>query len=113
MKKFLLIDNEATKNIKLAVNRSSLDIGCDQGYGSERSPEDDFPPILSILHNSFRTHLQTNQDLKKDADKINENDFPFIKEGLYIIINRPFLDYENIETGREIVLSKNRTCSRL
>lgn len=30
------------------MKRTIFDIGCDQGYGSERSPEDELPPILTI-----------------------------------------------------------------
>lgn len=35
--------------IKLPTNRSIVDVGCDQGYGSERSPEDELPPSLPLM----------------------------------------------------------------
>lgn len=31
------------------INRNAFDTGCDQGYGSERSPEDELPPPLPQL----------------------------------------------------------------
>lgn len=66
-------------NLKLALNRSSLDVGYDQGYGSERSPEDDFPPIMPIPQNSL--HKPTAQKLKSGTDKVSESDFSFITKG--------------------------------
>ncbi|XP_053678136.1 uncharacterized protein LOC128728533 [Anopheles nili] len=35
---------------KLLLHRTVVDAGCDQGYGSERSPEDELPPPLLLLH---------------------------------------------------------------
>lgn len=67
-------------NLKLALNRSSLDVGYDQGYGSERSPEEDFPP-MPIPQNSLQAHKPTAQKLKSGMDKVSENDFSFITKG--------------------------------
>ncbi|XP_035894438.1 uncharacterized protein LOC118504268 isoform X3 [Anopheles stephensi] len=36
--------------LKLPLHRTAIDAGCDQGYGSERSPEDDLPPPLLLMH---------------------------------------------------------------
>lgn len=72
-------------NLELSINRLSLDVGCDQGYGSERSPEDDFPPILSIPYKTFQTHLQTPYQMKSKSHEINENDFSFVREGKHKI----------------------------
>lgn len=68
-------------NLKLTLNRSSLDVGCDQGYGSERSPEEDFPPNLTVPHKSFQGHLKTSHKPKWITNKISEREFDFIKEG--------------------------------
>lgn len=35
--------------MRLPLNRTAVDAGCDQGYGSERSPEDELPPPLPQL----------------------------------------------------------------
>lgn len=35
--------------LRLPLNRNAFDPGCDQGYGSERSPEDELPPPLPQL----------------------------------------------------------------
>ncbi|XP_058176237.1 uncharacterized protein LOC131291066 [Anopheles ziemanni] len=36
--------------LKLPLHRTNVDAGCDQGYGSERSPEDELPPPLLLIH---------------------------------------------------------------
>lgn len=36
--------------LRLPINRVAFDPSCDQGYGSERSPEDELPPPLPNLH---------------------------------------------------------------
>ncbi|XP_053661424.1 uncharacterized protein LOC128710392 [Anopheles marshallii] len=40
----------ANLQLKLPLHRTAIDAGCDQGYGSERSPEDDLPPPLLLMH---------------------------------------------------------------
>ncbi|XP_037905951.1 uncharacterized protein LOC119648308 isoform X5 [Hermetia illucens] len=37
--------------LKLPLTRSNFDPSCDQGYGSERSPEDEFPPPMPHMTN--------------------------------------------------------------
>lgn len=55
-----------------------MDVGCDQGYGSERSPEEELPPILSIPYQSIEA-----QPLYQhyNRDTISESDFNFITPG--------------------------------
>jgi hypothetical protein len=36
-------------SFKLPLNRTNIDTGYDQGYGSERSPEDELPPPLPMM----------------------------------------------------------------
>lgn len=69
-------------HLKLVINRSNMDVGCDQGYGSERSPEDELPPILSIPYQSIEAqplYQQKSQQYSRDA--ISESDFNFITPG--------------------------------
>lgn len=56
-----------------------MDVGCDQGYGSERSPEDELPPILSIPYQSIEAQPLYQQMYNRD--KISESDFNFITSG--------------------------------
>lgn len=70
-------------HLKLVINRSNMDVGCDQGYGSERSPEDEIPPILSIPYQSIGAQPQYHQNLPYSGITISENDFNFITAGSY------------------------------
>lgn len=56
-------------------------MGCDQGYGSERSPEDELPPILSIPYQTIEP--QYHQKLQRNNGTISESDFNFITKGSY------------------------------
>lgn len=69
--------------LKLAINRSNMDVGCDQGYGSERSPEDELPPILSIPYQSVEAQPLYQQKIQQHnhRDTISESDFNFIAPG--------------------------------
>lgn len=67
-------------HLKLPINRTNFDMGCDQGYGSERSPEDELPPTLPILSIPYQA---THQQPQWDYDKINGCDFSFITKGKY------------------------------
>lgn len=60
-----------------------MDVGCDQGYGSERSPEDELPPILSIPYQSIEAQPQYQQQQKSQYNRgaINDSDFSFITQG--------------------------------
>lgn len=70
-------------HLKLAINRSNLDVGCDQGYGSERSPEDELPPpILSIPYQTIEPHYHQKPQTNNATN--SESDYNFITEGLYI-----------------------------
>lgn len=69
-------------HLKLAINRSNMDVGCDQGYGSERSPEEELPPILSIPYQSIESQPQYQQKLHQfNHGAIGESDFSFITQG--------------------------------
>lgn len=71
-------------HLKLAINRSNLDVGCDQGYGSERSPEEELPPILSIPYQSIdaQAHPQYHQNpAQRSNGEISESGFSFITKG--------------------------------
>lgn len=75
---------ETAMHLKLAINRLNLDVGCDQGYGSERSPEDEHPPILSIPYQSIDPKQQQHQHHQKSQRNngtINESHFNFITKG--------------------------------
>lgn len=73
-------------HLKLAINRSNLE-PCDQGYGSERSPErspeDELPPILSIPYQSIEP--QYHQKPQWNHGTISESDFNFITKGSHLI----------------------------
>lgn len=72
-------------HLKLAINRSNADVGCDQGYGSERSPEEELPPpILSIPYQSIdaQAHPHYHQKPQWNNGAISESDFNFITKGL-------------------------------
>lgn len=59
-----------------------MDVGCDQGYGSERSPEEELPPILSIPYQSMEAQPLYQQKAQHySRDKISESDFNFITSG--------------------------------
>lgn len=82
---FLFLVNSYTEtgmHLKLVINRSNMDVGCDQGYGSERSPEDELPPILSIPYQSIEAQpLYQQKAHQYGRDKISESDFDFITPG--------------------------------
>lgn len=44
--RLIFVFPEHKRELKLQINRSTFDTGCDQGYGSERSPEDELPPPM-------------------------------------------------------------------
>lgn len=74
---------ETGMHLKLVINRSNMDVGCDQGYGSERSPEDELPPILSIPYQSIEAQpLYQQKSQHYSRVKISESDFNFITTGL-------------------------------
>lgn len=60
-------------------------MGCDQGYGSERSPEDELPPILSIPYQTIEP--QYHQKPQRNNGTISESDFNFITKGSYSRFN--------------------------
>lgn len=67
-------------HLKLQINRSNFDIGCDQGYASERSPEDEVPPLFP----HFRApsyHSMHNQRKQWTYDTRNAYDYSFITPG--------------------------------
>lgn len=73
-------------HLKLAINRSNLDVGCDQGYisCSERSPEEELPPILSIPYQSIDAPAHPHYHQKPQTwnnGTISESDFSFITKG--------------------------------
>lgn len=69
-------------HLKLVINRTNMDVGCDQGYGSERSPEEELPPILSIPYQSMEAQPLYQQKAQQyNRDKISESDFNFITSG--------------------------------
>lgn len=73
----LFAENKADLQLKLPINRTNFDVGCDQGYGSERSPEDELPPSLPILSIPYQA---SNQQPQWDYDK-NGYDYSFITQG--------------------------------
>lgn len=58
-----------------------MDVGCDQGYGSERSPEDELPPILSIPYQSIEAQPQYQQKSQNNRHAISDSNFSFITQG--------------------------------
>lgn len=64
--------------LKLPINRSNLDIGCDQGYGSERSPEDELPPPLPLGTITYQPEIH---EPPWDYDKFNGCEYRFITKG--------------------------------
>lgn len=68
-------------HLKLNMNRSNMDVGCDQGYGSERSPEEELPPILSIPYQSIEAQPQYQQKFQNNRGAIGDSNFTFITPG--------------------------------
>lgn len=64
--------------LKLPIHRSVIDIGCDQGYGSERSPEDELPPPIPLL----ATNQASNQHISFDFKNLNGCEYGFITNGI-------------------------------
>lgn len=77
---FSLVFSETRSDIqlKLPINRSNLDIGCDQGYGSERSPEDELPPPLPLMSIPYQPEIH---QPPWDYDKLNGCEYSFITKG--------------------------------
>lgn len=70
-------------HLKLNINRSNLD-GGDQGYGSERSPEDELPPILSFPYQTLGGAQSNNHQIPANQwipHVANQSDFRFITNG--------------------------------
>lgn len=67
--------------MKLPINRSNLDIGCDQGYGSERSPEDEQPPSLPVMSIPYQPEIH---QPPWDYNKINGCEYSFITKGTFL-----------------------------
>lgn len=72
--------------LKLPINRVNIDTGCDQGYGSERSPEDELPPPLPLLTLPYQHPMPLNYD------KQNGYEYSFITQGKFnlklVLINK-------------------------
>lgn len=71
-------ENKPDIQLKLPpINRINFDTGCDQGYGSERSPEDELPPPLPILP----PQPYQPQHHQYDYEKYNGCEYSFITPG--------------------------------
>ncbi|XP_055617169.1 uncharacterized protein LOC129762697 isoform X3 [Toxorhynchites rutilus septentrionalis] len=51
--------------MKLPLHRSTVDTGYDQGYGSERSPEDELPPPLLLMHEAQYNEILASSQLNQ------------------------------------------------
>lgn len=71
--------------LKLPLNRVNFDAGCDQGYGSERSPEDEVPPVLPLL----RDVQFAGANIQILANTIQQHDWSFEKDYDFITKGRP------------------------
>lgn len=62
--------------LKLPLHRSTVDTGYDQGYGSERSPEDEMPPPLLLMHEAQYKEILASSGLNQQlpASVIEPND---------------------------------------
>lgn len=80
---FLFTENRPDIQLKLPINRSNFDIGCDQGYASERSPEDEVPPLFPPFR-AASYHSMHNRRPQWDYDTRNACDYSFITPGKLI-----------------------------
>lgn len=90
--------------LKLPVqHRVNFDTGCDQGYGSERSPEEEVPPTLPSLMNgldpfningppalmmmgppiALAPPATTSNSQRTTDDRFDCGDYDFITKGMY------------------------------
>ncbi|KXJ74182.1 hypothetical protein RP20_CCG014207 [Aedes albopictus] len=62
--------------LKLPLHRTTVDTGYDQGYGSERSPEDEMPPPLLLMHEAQYNEILASSGLNQlpPASVIEPND---------------------------------------
>ncbi|XP_062537332.1 uncharacterized protein LOC134205768 isoform X2 [Armigeres subalbatus] len=62
--------------LKLPLHRTTVDTGYDQGYGSERSPEDEMPPPLLLMHEAQYNEILASSGLNQQlpASVIEPND---------------------------------------
>lgn len=75
-----ITENRPDIQLKLPINRSNFDIGCDQGYASERSPEDEVPPLFPPFR-AASYHSMHNARPQWDYDTRNACDYSFITPG--------------------------------
>lgn len=75
------LENKPDIQLKLPINRSNVDVGCDQGYGSERSPEDEFPPPLPMLAIPYQMLHQQPTSAQLNYEKYNGCEYSFITQG--------------------------------
>lgn len=79
------IEHRPEFQLKLPLNRVNFDAGCDQGYGSERSPEDEVPPVLPLL----RDVQFAGANIQILANTIQQHDWSFEKDYDFITKGRP------------------------
>lgn len=80
------LENKPDIQLKLPINRSNVDVGCDQGYGSERSPEDEFPPSLPMLAIPYQMLHQQPSSAQMNYEKYNGCEYSFITQGKDLIM---------------------------
>lgn len=89
---FAYIEHRPEFQLKLPLNRVNFDAGCDQGYGSERSPEDEVPPVLPLLRDiQFAgANIQTLANTIQQHDWSFEKDYDFITKGRHLKFSNIF-----------------------
>uniref|UniRef100_A0AAG5DWH6 PDZ domain-containing protein n=1 Tax=Anopheles atroparvus TaxID=41427 RepID=A0AAG5DWH6_ANOAO len=58
--------------LKLPLQRTTVDAGFDQGYGSERSPEDEMPPPLLLIHEAQYNEILMNSAVQRSPSVVGE-----------------------------------------
>lgn len=76
-----ITENRPDIQLKLPINRSTFDTGCDQGYASERSPEDEVPPLFPPFRGPAYHSMQHNTQPQWEYDGRNPCDYSFITPG--------------------------------
>ncbi|XP_037027621.1 uncharacterized protein LOC119068226 isoform X4 [Bradysia coprophila] len=71
-------ENRPDIQLKLPINRSTFDTGCDQGYASERSPEDEVPPLFPPFRGPSYHSMHHNTQQHWDYEGRNPCDYSFI-----------------------------------
>lgn len=84
-----MTDHRPDLQLKIPTNRVNFDAGCDQGYGSERSPEDEMPPTMPLMMDGNYDDFLSSTGYNHVNWGLTANDYNFITKGefFFLILN--------------------------